>query len=300
MNNKGFISKIQHFSLGDGPGIRTTVFMQGCNLCCRWCHNPETITPKSTILCYEAKCTLCGLCAKLCPQRAIAFENGKRIVDKEKCKFCGECEILCPNDAITISGKEMTADAVFEEIMKDHDFYAPSDGGVTFSGGEPLLQSNFVCEMAKLCKERDIHTIIDTAGCVPFENFERVIPFTDIFYFDIKAVNDEDFKRMCGGSFGLVTENLKRLTQGAKVTVRMPIIPDYNANNEYMYKCGEMLKSCGVKCADLIPFHRMGSGKYAALGITYSYDGVKPPEKDVMESYAKIINNYGIDCRVEK
>lgn len=300
MNNSGFVSKIQHFSLGDGPGIRTTVFMQGCNLHCRWCHNPETISPQSTLMCYESKCTLCGLCAKVCPQGAISFENGKRIVDKKLCTFCGECEKLCPNDAIVISGKEMTADAVFEEIMNDYDFYAPSNGGVTFSGGEPLLHAEFCSEVAKLCKEKDIHIIVDTAGCVAFEKFERVIPFTDMFYFDIKASDDKEFKQMCGGNFDLVTENLKKLTAVADVTVRMPIIPGYNDNEEYIMRCGKLLVDCKVKRADLIPFHRMGSSKYAALGLIYDYDGVKPPEKEMLERFAKIINNYGIDCRVEK
>ena len=299
MNKLGKVSKIQHFSLGDGPGIRTTVFMQGCNLHCPWCHNPETIPFGGSYLCYPTKCSHCGLCETVCSQKAISFKSGERILSKEFCKFCCDCERMCPQNALLISGKSVSQETVFREIMKDVDFYEPSGGGVTFSGGEPLLQADFIGEIAKRCRENGIHTIVDTAGCVPYENFEKVIPYTDMFFFDIKASNAAQFRAWCGGDFELVLSNLKRLTAAAQVTVRMPVIPDYNDNEAYMAVCGQLLVAYGVERADLIPFHRMGSSKYKALGMEYRYENVKPLEKTTIEHFRDIIETYGIDCRVE-
>ena len=299
MNKQGKISKIQHFSLGDGPGIRTTVFMQGCNLRCPWCHNPETIFFGGSHLCYETKCSRCGLCGQICPQKAISFEDGERVVNRELCGFCGVCESVCPQNAIAISGKWVSQEAVFHEIWKDADFYEPSGGGVTFSGGEPLLQADFVGALAKQCREKGIQTIVDTAGCVPYGNFEKVIPYTDTFFFDIKASDAAQFQNRCGGDFALILSNLKKLTAVASVTVRMPVIPAYNDNADYMTACGQLLSECGVKRVDLIPFHRMGSAKYKALGNGYVYENTKPPESAAMCSFREIIEKFGIDCQVE-
>lgn len=300
MDTKGFISKIQKFSLGDGPGIRTTVFLQGCNLHCPWCHNPETMRAKSSLLWYEAKCTLCGFCAKVCPKGAISFENGIRVVDKALCDHCGTCEIMCPSEAIVLSGKEKTAEEVFREIMKDADFYTISGGGVTFSGGEPLLQAEFCAEVAKKCKEQNIHVLVQTAGCVPYASFEKMLPYCDTFYFDIKAAVESAFFDVCGGNFSLVTENLKRLATVANVVARMPIIPGYNEHAEHMEACARILLDAKVNRVDLLPFHRMGTGKYHALGLAYAYDGVKPPESVRMEELADIMKRCGLECRIEK
>lgn len=300
MNKAGNISKIQHFSLGDGPGIRTTVFFQGCNLKCPWCHNPETISGKNSLLCYRTKCTLCGLCAKLCPEKAISFVQGRRIVDTERCSGCGTCEKMCPAQALTLSGRVMTQEEVFREIMKDYEFYEPSGGGVTFSGGEPLLQADFVAGLLERCREKKIHTIVDTAGCVAYGQFEKVLSHTDMFYFDLKASSGEKFLKVCGGEFETVLSNLKKLVPSGKVTVRMPVIPGYNDQPEDMIRCAKLLAGCGVKRADLIPFHRMGSSKYQALGVDYAYDSAKPPEESKMKQFAELIKEYGIDCRLEK
>ena len=300
MNKLGKISKIQHFSLGDGPGIRTTVFMQGCNLHCPWCHNPETIPFVGSHLCYPTKCSHCGLCENVCSQNAISFKSGERIFSKELCKFCGDCERMCPQNAILISGKSVSLETVFHEIIKDVDFYEPSGGGVTFSGGEPLLQADFVGEVAKQCRRNGIHTIVDTAGCVPYENFEKVIPYTDMFFFDIKASDAVQFREWCGGNFELILSNLKRLTAVAPVTVRMPVIPDYNDNEAYMIACGRLLSECGVKHTDLIPFHRMGSSKYKGLEMEYRYENVKPPESTELNLFREIITGFRIDCKIEQ
>lgn len=297
MNNK--VSRIQHFSLGDGPGIRTTVFMQGCNLRCRWCHNPETISLSETQLYYENRCTHCGLCEKICPQNAISFKDGIKKTDRNLCTNCALCEKVCPQSAIAVSGKTLGTDEVFAEIMSDYDFYA-SSGGVTFSGGEPMLFADFVAEIAKSCKEKNIHTLVDTAGCVKFCEFEKVIPYIDMFYFDLKASNEEDFKEYCGGDFLLVTDNLKKLNRCADVTVRMPIIPGYSDSKDYIEKCAQILSDCGVDHCDILPFHRLGSSKYTALNMEYKYQDTLPPTKEKMEELKNVMKNHGIECRIEK
>ncbi|MBR6729355.1 MAG: glycyl-radical enzyme activating protein, partial [Clostridia bacterium] len=203
-------------------------------------------------------------------------------------------------DAIVISGKLQTAEEVFAEIMKDAEFYPGSGGGVTFSGGEPLLQAEFCADVARRCREQGIQVLVDTAGCVPFASFEKVIPYCDLFYFDLKASDEADFSAMCGGNFQLVTENLKRLAMATNVVVRMPIIPGHNDNAAYMEAYGQILSDAKANRVDLLPFHRMGSGKYKALGQVYDFDGTKPPDMAQMESLAEILRGCGLDCRIEK
>lgn len=167
---KAVIFDIQRNSFVDGPGIRTTVFFKGCNMRCKWCHNPESQSAQKQMMYYKDKCTGCGKCAKVCPNQL------------KKCDFCGKCELYCPADARKICGKEYSADEVFNEIAKDKTFYENSGGGATFSGGECMLQIGFLCEILKKCKENGIHTAVDTAGNVPWEYFEKILPYTDIFY----------------------------------------------------------------------------------------------------------------------
>jgi len=300
MSKKGFISHIQHFSLGDGPGIRTTVFLQGCNLHCLWCHNPETIPHQSVNLWYESKCTACGLCAKVCPEKAISFTEGVRKFERALCRNCGTCETICPTDAVVISGKVQDSESVFEEIIKDADFYGVSDGGLTLSGGEPLLQIDFCVELARKCKESGIHVLVDTAGGVPFENFEKIIPYVDLFYFDLKASQKEEFARACGNGFELITDNLKRLAQKTTVIARMPVIPGYHNDMNYMQRCVSILHETQVKHVNLIPFHRLGSGKYQAMELSYSFADTKPLTEEKMKEYAEIFIQNGFCCRIEK
>ena len=256
MNNTAIIFDIERNSFVDGPGIRTTVFFKGCNLKCAWCHNPESQKPKPEMMFYKDKCTGCGKCKEKCP-------NGL-----EKCDLCGECTFYCPADARKVCGREYTVDEVFSEIIKDKLFYENSGGGVTFSGGECLLQIDFLYEILKKCKENSLHTAVDTAGHVPFQAFEKILPYTDLFLYDIKAFNAEKHKQYVGVSNELILDNLKKLfSSGAKIWIRIPIISGVNDNIEEMLKIKEFLKTYGKpEKIELSPYHAMGENKYGAIG----------------------------------
>lgn len=253
---KATIFDIQRASYVDGPGIRTTVFFKGCNLRCAWCHNPESQSPKPQMLVYKNKCTGCGKCKEKCPNNL------------EKCELCGKCTLYCPHDAREICGKEYTVDEVIREILKDKAFYDNSDGGVTFSGGECMLQIDFLEEILKECKKNGIHTAVDTAGHVPFGCFERILPYTDLFLYDVKCFDSKKHKDYTGVSNELILSNLKRLLESGKnVWIRIPIIPTVNDTEEEMLTIKTFLSSCGMpEKVELLPYHAMGEHKYAAIG----------------------------------
>ena len=246
---KATIFDIERNSYVDGPGIRTTVFFKGCNLRCNWCHNPESQNPKKEILFYHSKCTGCGRCENL------------TVEDKN---------FLCFNDAKEICGKEYTVDEVFAEIIKDKAFYENSNGGVTFSGGECMLQIDFLCEILKKCKENGIHTAVDTAGHIPWESFEKTLPYTDLFLYDIKSMNDEIHKKYVEVSNVLILENLTKLLQAnVSVWVRIPIVGKVNDTETEMKKIKEFFDKYGYpEKVELLPYHALGEHKYHALGKT--------------------------------
>lgn len=267
-----FVSQIQRFSLHDGPGIRTTIFLKGCNLRCKWCHNPESQLAQKQMMYYKDKCIGCGKCAEVCPHQL------------KKCDFCGKCELYCPADARKVCGKEYSVDEVFSEIAKDKMFYENSGGGATFSGGECMLQIDFLYEILKKCKENGIHTAIDTAGNVPWEYFERVLPYADLFLYDVKAISDELHKQGTGVSNKLILENLLRLSGKCDIIVRIPIIGGFNDDNAEVKKIAEFLKK--IKCIkkELLPYHSMGEHKYDALGIEHKNYSV-PDMKEIKKLF---------------
>lgn len=254
--NKAIIFDIHRCSASDGPGIRTTVFFKGCNLKCAWCHNPESQNAKPQMMFYKDKCAGCGKCKSVC------------LYHLEQCELCGNCTLYCPVDARKICGKEYTVDEVFKEVLKDKAFYENSGGGVTFSGGECMLQIEFLCELLKKCKENGIHTAVDTAGHIPFESFGKILPYTDLFLYDIKIFDPEKHKKYTGVSNELILENLKKLSEaGEKIWIRIPIISDVNDSIEEMLKIKELLTVCGQpEKVELLPYHAMGENKYRAIG----------------------------------
>lgn len=251
---KAVIFDIQHSSFVDGPGIRTTVFFKGCNLKCAWCHNPESQDFKPQMMFYKDRCTNCGKCKEVCKN--------------EKCKLCGECAFFCPNEARQISGKAYTVDDVFQEIMADKVFYETSSGGVTFSGGECMLQIDFLIEILKKCKENGIYTAVDTAGHIPYQSFEKILPYTDLFLYDIKLFDSENHKKYVGVGNELILSNLKELFKsGARIWIRIPVISGVNDSIEEMQKIKSLLDSCGTpEKVELLPYHSMGERKYPAIG----------------------------------
>ena len=279
MNNPtALISHLQHFSTGDGPGIRSTVFFQGCNLHCEWCHNPEAIPKQPVLLFYRERCIGCGRCAHVCPAGVHEISASGHTIDRSRCTLCGRCVKNCPSDALQLSGKEYTLSEVLQFIREDTDFYVVSGGGVTFSGGEPLLQADFCAALAKECVKSEVSVLIETAGNVGYTAFQTVLPYVSQFYYDLKGSNDENYKEKTGGSFRLAINNLTRLVlDGADVTVRIPIIPGYNDSPEYCQRVAEILQSTEVKTVHLLPFHRLGSTKYLAMDSDYRYLNTHPP-----------------------
>lgn len=264
------IFDIQRNSFVDGPGIRTTVFFKGCNLKCEWCHNPESQKTNKQMLFYRDKCTKCGRCKDVCPNSL------------EKCDFCGRCEIFCPTDARKVCGKEYSVEEIFAEIKKDMSFYDNSGGGVTFSGGECMLQAEFLCEILKKCKEHGIHTAVDTAGCVAWESFEKILPYTDLFLYDIKIFDSQKHKKYTGVGNELILDNLRKLFEhDANVFIRIPIIKEVNASVDEILKIKAFLKPYKPLGTELLPYHSMGTHKYDALGIKAT--DFSAPDKVLMD-----------------
>ena len=275
--NKALIFDIQRGSYVDGPGIRTTVFFKGCNLKCKWCHNPESQYNSKQILFYKNKCSACGKCKSVCP---YCFE---------KCDFCGKCAYICPNHAREVCGKEYTIEEVFNEIIKDKRFYQFSKGGVTFSGGECLLQIDFLEEILRKCKQNDVHTAIDTAGCVPWEYFERILPYTDLFLFDVKCISENLHKEGTGASNRLILNNLQKLKEKqCKIIVRVPLIIEFNCNDEEMGEIAKYLNQLDVEKVELLPYHAMGEYKWDAIGLNANQYTV--PTKEQIKKYSSLFN----------
>ena len=270
------IFDIQRNSFVDGPGIRTTVFFKGCNLKCKWCHNPESQNSDTQMMFYKDKCTGCGKCADICPNKL------------EKCDFCGKCTIFCPNDARQICGKEITSDALIKELVKDKMFYETSDGGVTFSGGECMLQIDFLEEILKKCKENGLHTAVDTAGNVPYEYFERILPYTDLFLYDVKCIDEALHKEGTGVSNKRILENLKKLSDEActEIIIRVPVIKGYNGSENEMGRIADFIGKLRIKSVELLPYHKMGEHKYSALGMDELVFEV--PSEEEMTAFRKM------------
>lgn len=276
--NKAIFFDIQRNSFVDGPGIRTTVFFKGCNLKCAWCHNPESQSAKPQMMFYKDKCTGCGKCKSVCPYHL------------EQCELCGKCTLYCPVDARMVCGKEHTVDEVLKEVLRDKAFYDNSGGGVTFSGGECMLQIDFLAEILRKCKENGIHTAVDTAGHILFENFEKILPYTDLFLYDIKIFDSQKHKQYVGVSNELILENLKKLFERkAKLWIRIPIIPDVNDSIEEIQKIKDFLKTIGTaEKIELLPYHAMGENKYRAIGKEPQI--FKTPDTENMKRLKEILD----------
>ncbi len=290
---KVLISNIQRFSTKDGDGIRTTVFFKGCPLRCKWCHNPETFTPHQEVMYNSENCTLCGRCVVNCPNGAITIENGILTTDSDKCNHCGTCTDYCYYNAREICGKYFSCDEICEAVLKDASFYRESGGGVTLSGGECLLYSEIVTCILKFCKMHRIHTAVDTSGFVPQETFEKVLPYTDVFLYDIKAYSTILHKELTGVDNHLIWSNLEFLCHnGANVNLRLPIIEGCNAPLEDLESIAKKADSLGIKKVNLLPYHDMGKYKYTKLGMEYDSNSMRTPTAEKMEQIKGIFEKY--------
>ena len=266
---KGMIFDVVRASTVDGPGVRTTVFFKGCNLKCAWCHNPESQSAKTQMLYFRDKCTGCGRCKEICPNDLLT------------CTLCAKCTDRCPTGARRICGAEQDVSDVMRVILKDVPFYG-DDGGATFSGGECMLQIDFLEALLKACREKGIHTAVDTAGCVPWTHFERILPYVDLFLYDVKCADEALHRRVTGVSNRLILENLRRLCACAEVLVRVPTIPGVNANEEEMGRIASLLAPLRTVGVELLPYHRLGENKFAALGR--DGDAFNVPSEETMQA----------------
>lgn len=297
--NTAIIFNIQKFSVHDGPGIRTTVFIKGCPLKCLWCHNPESQEVKKQMLFDSNKCVLCETCVKICPQNAITLENNKLMTDPDKCNHCRQCEVYCIPGARQVAGKEYTVEEIIKEVMKDKVFYEQSNGGVTVSGGEPLIQINFVEELLKRLKEENIHTAVDTCGAVSFESIQRAAPYTDVFLYDIKLMDDEKHREFIGMSNKLILDNLRKLSQiHNNINLRMPIIEGVNADEIHIEKTIDFIKELNIKKVNLLPYHDIARHKYKKLDIVYKDEKMSKPSDGKMQRFKEMFEKKGYETKI--
>ncbi len=306
----GTIFDIKKYAIHDGPGIRTTVFFQGCPLSCLWCHNPESQSRRPVLLYRANRCVLCGTCVETCPQNGIKLSpsptglgvmgNGRvAITDRTKCDVCGECAEVCYHGAREVSGKEMTVAEIMAEIERDVPFYDQSGGGVTFSGGEPLGQHKFLVELLRECKVREIHTVVDTSGFATWDVVDRIRENVDLFLYDLKMIDDERHRRYTGTSNKLILSNLQRLAEsGAQIEIRIPLIPGVNDDVENLERSAAVIAGLpnitGVK---LMGYHNIAAAKYESLGTVYPLHGTAPPTEEAMQDVSQIFADKNISVK---
>ncbi len=288
----GMVFDIQNLSFHDGPGLRTTVFLKGCPLRCPWCSNPESQSPHHQLMLYPERCVYCGECIKVCPTGAASTGKG--------CINCGKCVDTCLHGARKMAGREMTSEEVIKEVLKDKVFYKDS-GGVTLSGGEALMQPEFVLEILQGCKEEGIHTVLDSSVFCDPEIFKKIIPYVDLVYADMKCIKPELHEKMMAVKNDWILENIKYMDQnGYAFNIRMPIVPGYNDSDEIIDTTIEFLKNLKSDFKTwLLPFHAYGKSKYPRIGMEWPMGDMKNMDRSEAEPIADKFRAAHLDVEIQ-
>jgi len=292
---------IKRYAINDGPGIRITIFLKGCLLSCDWCHNPESQSAKVQKMYSKSKCIGCGECVEACPENACKLTPEGIITNPEICLLCGKCAKVCPTKATEMSGEEMSVEQIMAAIEKERVFFEQSGGGVTFSGGEPLMFSGFLIKLLDECGSRNIHRVVDTSGFSKKETLLEVAKRTDLFLFDLKMMDDEKHKKYTGISNNQILENLKALAEtGADINIRIPLIKGVNDDEENMEQTAAFIAGLsGEKMMiNILPYHNIAAGKYEKLGGEYQEKGMAEPNGKRQQKIINIFEDYGLEAAI--
>ena len=296
----GIIYNIQRFSLHDGPGVRTTVFLKGCPLRCVWCHNPESQRIRPQLSLFDARCLRCGECLTVCECHRVA--DGVHTVDFAACGACGRCASHCAAGALEMLGQETSADEAAQEALRDLPFYETSGGGVTLSGGEPTMQAEFAAEILRQVRAGGAHTALETCGHAPWRSFERLLPHLDMVLYDVKQMDAEKHRAYTGVDNTLILDNLRRLCSRdvrAEIVVRTPVIPGYNDQPENFAALADFLRGLErTPRVELLPYNELAGSKYPRLGMTYTPGEMKGEDGTPPEALCAILQSAGLAARV--
>jgi pyruvate formate lyase activating enzyme len=310
MSPSGAVFNIQRFSLHDGPGIRTTVFLKGCSLACFWCHNPEGRRPRPELQFFQSRCISCGACVEACPHGVHEFVDGVHVLHRDRCQAEGACVAACYAGALQFSGEIMSVERVMEEILRDQVFYQNSGGGVTLSGGEPALEREFTFAILKQCKDHHIHTAIETCGEVPWEFLEQLLPVTDLVMMDLKQMGPDRHREATGKSNERIVANAEALARSGKPLIfRTPVVPTVNDSADdiaeiaaFVRELQELRKEqtnggAGIEY-ELLAFHRLAADKYRSLGMEYGAASLDPPPRQHLLHLAEVAERFGVTATV--
>lgn len=278
------VNQIQYFSLYDGPGIRTTVFLQGCNLRCAWCHNPETWTLHTAVSYVKERCVQCGACRSVCPSHSHIFNESGHLFEPERCIRCGMCAEACCTEALEMNGTLYSAAGLYEKLVRDRRLFEISNGGVTFSGGEPLLQWEALEELCGMLRKNGIHVALETALDLPWKTVQRCQSFVDLFLVDCKIFDEDRHRAYTGHSNKQILDNISKLAETSDIEIRIPVIESVNSDMENAENTAAYLEALGthIKGVELLPYHDFGIAKAAHVGITQKKFGA-PSDEQIAE-----------------